>query len=65
MIEIQVDRDLCDGHGLCEAIAPQFFRLDDEGLCELLTTTAEDKDRQLVDQAVFACPCQAISMNNK
>ena len=30
MYRISIDRSLCDGHGVCEALAPDVFELDDD-----------------------------------
>ena len=33
MIRIVVDRQVCAGHALCAAKAPDVYRLDEEGYC--------------------------------
>ncbi|REF00949.1 ferredoxin [Thermomonospora umbrina] len=35
-MEIIVDHDRCEGHGVCEEAAPELFRLDDDGVPVLL-----------------------------
>lgn len=35
-MRVWVDQDLCTGDGLCEEIAPQVFRLLDDGLCYVM-----------------------------
>lgn len=36
MSYIELDRERCEGHGMCEQIAPRIYRLDDEGELEIL-----------------------------
>ncbi|MBW0104445.1 ferredoxin [Pseudonocardia sp. KRD291] len=31
-MQISVDHDRCEGHGLCETRAPQVYELDDDGV---------------------------------
>lgn len=62
MSEIKVDYDLCEANGLCEAMAPQVFELDDDDNLQLKTTTTTDENRGAVDRAVAACPRAAISL---
>jgi ferredoxin len=38
-MRIVVDRDLCDGHGMCEAMAHEYFELDDDDVMQLLDET--------------------------
>jgi ferredoxin len=30
-MKVKIDGELCTGHGRCCAVAPQFYRLDDNG----------------------------------
>lgn len=61
-MRIKVDFDLCESNGLCEAMAPDVFELDDDDFLQLHTeqTTADNVDA--VNQAVAACPRAAISL---
>lgn len=61
-MRVSVDHNKCEGHGLCEQIAPEIFELDDEGN---LTNHYEgrDIDAPLVDaarRAVASCPVAAL-----
>ena len=55
-------RDLCDGHGLCEAMAHEFFELDDDEVMHVLNETPDDADRGHVNAAVQACPVLALTL---
>ena len=52
-----IDRSLCNGHGVCEAIAPDAFELADDGLAVLRTPMSED---ETVQEACDSCPMGAI-----
>jgi len=59
MYRISIDRSLCDGHGVCEALAPDVFELDDDGLAALRTELSAD---EAVQEACDSCPAGAISI---
>jgi ferredoxin len=63
-MRIVVDRDLCDGHGMCEAMAHEFFELDDDDVMHVLQETAAEEDRAAVHAAVQACPALALSLQD-
>jgi ferredoxin len=51
----RVDPALCCGHGICEAIAPEAFRLEDD-----LAAVIGDAPDELLREAAEACPALAI-----
>ncbi len=59
---VDVDRNLCESNGVCEAIAPDLFEIDahDSLLIKVGLLTAE----QLPDaeSAVHRCPKQALRL---
>jgi ferredoxin len=59
MYRLSIDRTLCSGYGVCEALAPDIFELDDEGLAVLRTGVSED---EAVREACDNCPSGAISL---
>jgi ferredoxin len=61
-MRIVVDRDRCTGLGMCEAEAPDFFEIDDEGTLELLDETPPEERRAELRAAVDACPTEALSI---
>ena len=56
-----VNPDLCIGCGLCVSIAPDVFRLNENGLSEAYAETPED-ELDAVVEAVDSCPVKAISI---
>jgi ferredoxin len=63
-MRILVDRDLCDGHGMCEAMAHEFFELDDDDVMQLLDESPPEWERAKVHAAVQACPALALSLQD-
>jgi ferredoxin len=59
MYRITIDRSLCNGYGVCEALAPDVFELDAEGLAVLRTGLSEE---EAVREACDSCPMGAISI---
>jgi ferredoxin len=64
-IKIEVDIDLCQGHAMCELEAPDYFKVPKRGQVEILSDTAPEEDRDEVEQAVWACPTQALSIKDE
>jgi len=59
---IVVDRDLCQGHGVCESEAPTVFAVSKDGVLAVLQESPPDTERKAVDQAVTFCPTHALSI---
>jgi ferredoxin len=62
MKKIVVDWDLCEANGICEAMAPDSFEVDDDDMLQVLNdeVTPENEDR--VQRAVAGCPKSALSI---
>ena len=63
-MRIVVDRDLCDGHGMCEAMAHEYFELDDDDVMHVLEESPPESERARVHAAVQACPALALSLQD-
>jgi ferredoxin len=61
-MKIKVDFDLCESNALCEALAPQNFQIDDDDFLQVIDERVTDENRDVVMQAVAACPKSAISV---
>jgi ferredoxin len=59
MYRISIDRSLCNGYGVCEALAPDVFELGDDGLAILHTGVSEN---EAVQEACANCPMGAITV---
>ena len=60
-MKVVVNRDNCIGCGACEAICPEVFNLDDDGLSTVICDDFKDIDENNVTEAVESCPTGAIS----
>jgi ferredoxin len=60
-MKINVDRDKCEGLGMCEAMAHEYFELDDDTMT-VLDEAPPETDRSKVHAAVEACPVMALSV---
>ncbi|MFI6490863.1 ferredoxin [Streptomyces sp. NPDC050564] len=61
-MRILVDRRRCEGHGLCEGVAPKLLSAD-EGHAELLVDGDVPTDQQTAAViAVRVCPIAALRM---
>jgi ferredoxin len=61
-VRITVDRDLCQGHGVCEAEAPEVFKTPKSGQVTVLDETPPATLRPKVDLAVKYCPTHALKI---
>lgn len=62
-MKIKVDFDLCESNGLCEAMAPEVFELDEDDFLQLKTDETTLANLANVKRAVAACPRAAISLH--
>ncbi|MFC7303685.1 ferredoxin [Streptomyces monticola] len=66
-MRLTVDRERCEGHGVCEAVAPDLLQLDDQGDLVLLLEENADLPADQHDpaaQSVAICPVAALRMEN-
>ena len=59
---IVVDRELCQGHGVCMGEAPEVFEVSREGKLTLLNERPAPAQREQVEAAVKYCPTGALSL---
>ncbi len=62
---ILVDRDLCQGHGVCESEAPKVFSVSEQGELTVLDETPPESQRAAVELAVRYCPTHALSIEER
>jgi ferredoxin len=63
-VRITVDRTRCTGQAMCESIAPDLFRVDDEGLLTLTAGAVPDGRLDDAEQAVACCPNEALRLSS-
>ncbi len=61
-MRVTVDRARCEGHGVCEEIAPKVYRLDDEGELEILTDPVPADQEQKAESGARLCPVAALTV---
>jgi ferredoxin len=57
---VEVDRGLCQGHGVCESEAPEVFAVSKKGELSILDETPPEAQRRYVELAVRYCPTHAL-----
>jgi ferredoxin len=61
-MKVRVDRNKCSGIGLCEAMSPDYFEVDDGGRLRFVQgDDVADDVLDEIDAAVQACPTGALS----
>jgi ferredoxin len=61
-MRLEHDATLCESHGLCTAVDPDRFELDDNDELQIHDYEVSDADLATVRNAVDACPRQALHL---
>jgi ferredoxin len=61
-MRVIVDRELCEGQGVCEQLAPDVFMVDDAGVLHLRVEEPAAERVAAVREAVRRCPKQALRL---
>ena len=61
-MKVIVDRDLCQGHGVCESEAPAVFTVSKQNVVEVLDESPSEELRSQVEAAVKFCPTHALKI---
>jgi ferredoxin len=59
-MRVRVDLETCRSNGQCAAVAPDVFRLHEDGELELLDPNPPDALRTALERASRLCPTDAI-----
>jgi len=59
-MKAKVIKENCIGCGACQAIAPNIFEIDDEGLSKVLIEDISKEDEDDFKDALESCPTGAI-----
>jgi len=62
---IAVDRDLCQGHAVCESEAPGIFSVSKKGELTVVDEAPPEARRAEVEAAVRECPTRALSIETR
>ena len=61
-MKANVDRDTCIGCGVCPAVCPEVFEMDDEGLSHVIVDTVPQDCEGEAKEAEESCPVNAITV---
>jgi ferredoxin len=62
-MRVRVDANKCQGHTLCNRVAPELFQLrDEDGHAEVITAEVPKDLEEKARKAMRGCPEQAISI---
>jgi ferredoxin len=59
-VKVIVDRDLCQGHGVCESEVPEVFSVSKGGDLTIIDENPPEDLRKAVELAVSYCPTHAL-----
>ncbi|MGH4014258.1 MAG: ferredoxin [Pseudonocardiaceae bacterium] len=61
-MRVEVDPNICEGHGQCNATAPEVYDLDEGGYCLIRTPEVPPHLESLAEEGAQACPVYAITV---
>lgn len=59
-MELKVNQDVCIGCGACQAVCPDVFQINDEGLATTIVDDIKDDVKEDAIDAKEGCPVGAI-----
>ncbi len=59
-VRVEVDEDRCEANAVCQGLAPEVFRVDDDDQLHLLVSEVPSGLEQSVEAAVRGCPKAAL-----
>ena len=59
-MKLEVNQDTCIGCGACQAICPEVFEINDEGLATTIVENIEEDVLEAATDAKEGCPVNAI-----
>lgn len=63
-MKVSVDEQRCEGHAVCQGIAPDIFLVDDDEISRVLVPEPAPDRYDAVRQAAMQCPKQAITVED-
>ena len=61
-VRVEVNPNICEGHGQCNAVAPEVYDLDDGGYCLIHHPEVPADLESQTEAGALACPVQAITV---
>ncbi len=63
-MKVVVDFDRCDSNAICMGIVPEVFEVREDGFLYILDEHPPEALRARLEEAVSACPTQAITIED-
>lgn len=63
-MRVEVDAEVCGGHGVCVVLCPEMFELVDDGYAHVITGDVPAGLQDDVRQAAGQCPTGAIRISD-
>jgi ferredoxin len=64
-MRLELDSSRCTGLGICEAMAADYFEVQDDGTLAVLKEGVDEIDLANVRGAVASCPTEALKLVEK
>jgi ferredoxin len=61
-MDVRIHSNLCQGHGVCEMICSEVFKVDDAGYGTVVKPNPDESLAAEVSEAASNCPESAISV---
>jgi ferredoxin len=61
-MKARVEKDLCIGCGLCAALSPEVFHMEDDGLAKAIEDELTEELLEGAREAEQQCPTEAIAV---
>ncbi len=61
-MRVSADTGRCEGHGLCETVAPLVYELDDDAVVRLVHDEVPPELEQLAEAGARVCPVAALKV---
>ena len=62
-MKVHVNSQICAGFGICLGIAPEMFKLHDDGYAIVLVSEVKPEDEDTIRRAASHCPARAIFLS--
>ena len=62
-MKLKINKDKCIGCGACQALVPDVFEINDEGVAEVIVEVVPENLEEEVKDASESCPVNAIEVN--
>tara|TARA_Y100000994_G_scaffold182358_1_gene151149 strand:- start:170 stop:430 length:261 start_codon:yes stop_codon:yes gene_type:complete len=59
---VEIDRTKCCGYGLCAALCPEVYKLDDDGIIFIESDLVSDDLLEAATEGAEACPAEVIKI---